>query len=103
MKYLQSLISLTLLPLYTFATDGQDFKGFVGTITHLISLVVYLIFALTFLALIWGIFKTWILNPGDEEGVKNGKKIVLAGIGALVVMSSLWGIVYLIQNSLFGA
>ena len=60
------------------------------------------IFALTFIVFIWGIMKAWILNAGDESEIEKGKKLALWGVIVLAVMSGIWGILALLQNSFFG-
>jgi hypothetical protein len=88
-------------PVVTHAAP-TDFKSLVALFVNLIELLIALIFALTFVVFMWGIVKEWIIGGSDEEGVKNGKNLVIAGVIAFVVMSSIWGIVYFFQSSLFG-
>lgn len=80
----------------------RDFKGLVGIITNIIGIMVSVIFALTFLVFMWGTIKHWIIGGGDVEGVESGKKIVVTGIFVMVVMFAIWGILYVLQISLFG-
>ncbi len=103
MRLLYTAFIIATLPGIAIAAVAapRDFKGFVGIITNIISTLVVFIFALTFLVFMWGIIKNWIMGGGDTEGVESGKKIVLTGIIALVVMSSIWGILYLLQTSFF--
>ncbi|MFT5849805.1 MAG: hypothetical protein ACI9H6_000624 [Patiriisocius sp.] len=77
----------------------NNFADLVGVFINLISLLVPIIFALTFLVLAWGIIKAWIINGGDENSVEEGKKIAVAGIVALVFMFGIWGILQLLQSS----
>ena len=96
---------LSIVPVVAYGADvaaPTDFKGVVGILVGLIKLVVVVVFALTFIAVVWGIIKGWILNSGEAEGVEEGKKIVLAGIIALVVMTSVWAILALFKSSIFG-
>jgi hypothetical protein len=101
------ILAFTLLPLSALAYHvpghaGRDFAWFIRVITDLIRVLIIFIFALTFLTLIWSVIKGWIIGGGEPEGIESGKKIVLAGIIALIVMCSIWGILYLLQRSLFG-
>jgi len=98
-------IAFELLPLQSFAANvaaPTSFAGLVNVVTNIIGMLVVFIFSLTFLAFMWGVIKGWIINGGDTEGVESGKKVVLVGVIALVIMSSVWGILYLLKNSLFG-
>ena len=98
---------IAVLPYVTLAVANPakptDFKGLVNLTIGIMQNLVVLIFALTFITFMWGVIKGWVIQGGSEEGVENGKKIVFAGIVAFVVMSSVWGILYLLKSSLFGA
>ena len=88
---------------YVFAASApHNFKGLVGIFSDLIQSLILLVFALTFIVFMWGIIKGWVIKGGEGEGVEDGKKVLFAGIVALVVMSSVWGIVYILQTSIFG-
>lgn len=102
-SYLVTMIALIPASVYgASVTAPKDFKGFVGILTNIISTLIVLIFALTFLVFMWGLIKSWIFGGGDVEKVEEGKKVVITGIIALVIMSSIWGILYMLQVSLFG-
>ena len=104
MKKIQIFLTLAFLPFLAHGASvsaPRDFKGLVALITSIMGNLVLLIFALTFLAFLWGVVKGWIINGGDTEGVESGKNVVMTSIIALVVMSSIWGILHLLQMSLF--
>lgn len=94
---------LTLPEIVFGATTPTDFKGLVGVFTDIIGTLVVLTFALTFIAFLWGVVKGWIINGGSAEGVKSGKNVVIIGIIVFVVMISIWGILSMLQSSLFGS
>jgi len=95
---------LFTLPEIVFgATAPTDFKSFVGLIVDILATLVVLVFALTFLAFIWGVVKSWIIQGGSAEGVKSGKNVVLIGIITLAIMVAIWGIIAMLQSSLFGS
>lgn len=79
----------------------QNFNDLVNTLIELILLLVPIIFGVTLLVIAWGIIKAWIINAGDTSKVDEGKQLALAGVIALVVMSGIWGILTMLQNSLF--
>lgn len=94
---------LALLPQIVFgATAPTDFKSLVAVFTNLIGILVVLVFALTFLAFIWGVVKGWIINGGSAEGVKSGKNVVIVGIITLAIMVSIWSILSLLKTTFFG-
>lgn len=97
--------TVSLFPQFMYAADvsqPNDFKGVVATVIGVIEGLILLIFVLTVLAIVWGIVRGWIINGTSEEGVAQGKKVVLIGVIALVIMLSIWGILELLQSSIFG-
>ena len=78
-----------------------DFAGLVAHFIELLALFVPIIFALTIVVLTWGILKAWVINGGDEAAVEEGKKMALIGVVALVFMFGIWGIVAMLQDSIF--
>jgi len=94
---------ILLIPVFTFAAETPtDFKSLVGLFLGIINTLFYLIFAGTILVLVWGILRAWFIGGGDAHKVDEGKKLVLVGIITLVVMTSIWGILQVVQSSLFG-
>lgn len=79
----------------------KDFSDLVATFIEIISLLIPLIFAVTLLVIVWKVIDAWIINGGDEAKVQEGKHTVFVGILALVVMSGIWGILAVLQSSLF--
>jgi hypothetical protein len=62
-----------------------------------------LVFAITLLVIVWKVIDAWIIHGGDEAKVEEGKHTAIVGIIALVVMSGIWGILSILQYSLFDA
>lgn len=79
----------------------NNFAELVAKFIELISLIVPLIFALTFVVIAWGVIKAWIINGGDERSVDEGKKIAVAGVVAFVFMFGIWGILSILESSIF--
>lgn len=105
MKKILPYLALLIIPIFTNAQiiwAPRNFSELVDRIIGIIGLLVILIFSLTFLAIMWGVIRGWIMGAGDVEGIEKGKQIVFAGIIALVIMCSLWGILYMLQRSIFG-
>jgi len=78
-----------------------DFASLVAHFIELLALFVPIIFALTIVVLTWGIIKAWVINGGDEAAVAEGKKMALIGVIALLFMFGIWGIVAMLQDSIF--
>lgn len=81
----------------TYAGLVEFFLGLIGT------LLVPGIFALVFLYSIWKIFDAWVINVADEKKRTDGKRFVVIAILSFVIMISVWGIVGILKNSIFGA
>lgn len=79
----------------------QTFAELVSWFLGILSLIVPLLFGLTFLFLIWKIVETWIVSGGEPAKIEEGKKYVLIGVIALVIMSGIWGILNILRYSLF--
>lgn len=83
-------------------TTPTTFKGLVNAILGLINLIIPVIFAIVFLFLIWKIFDAWVINAADEKKRTEGKQVALVAILVMVIMSVVWGVVIMLQSSLFG-
>jgi hypothetical protein len=81
----------------------NTFADLVDELLSILSGIVPLIFGLTLLVIVWKLVDAWIISGGDPEKIAAGKQYALIGILVLVVMSSLWAIVYLLRSGIFGA
>lgn len=98
-----AVVCLPLVMQAATVSKPTNLKSLVAIIIDIIRTLTLLVFALTFLAVMWGVIKGWVIQGGDAEGVESGKKVVLVGVIALVIMSSIWGILELLDAGLFGA
>ncbi len=89
-------------PLFALAQGlGSNLGNYITSIMQFINTVlVPLVFALAFLAFLWGMFKTFILGGDNEEEQAKGKQLMMYSIAGFVVMVSLWGIVNFFANAL---
>ena len=104
MKKILPILFIALCPLQSVfsAETPTNFKSLVHIFTGLIQSFITVVFAITFMVVMWGIIKGWVIHGDDSDGVETGKKVVSAGVIALVIMSAIWGIVYILQASVFG-
>jgi hypothetical protein len=109
MKFIIRLFTLLVAftPVFAFAAGNYgSFSDLTtlaqGFVTFINSTLVPLVFALAFLVFIWGVFRYFIQGGSDETARDAGKQLMLWGIIGFVVMISVWGIVNLISNGLFG-
>jgi hypothetical protein len=75
-------------------------SGSTGLIGALNTVVVPVIFALAFLAFIWGAIKYFFLSAGDDKARSDGRAFVFWGILGMVVLFSVWGFVNLLLSTL---
>lgn len=79
----------------------SSFSDLVAKFIEIIALAVPLLFAITLLVIIWRVIDAWIIHGGDQTKIDEGKQTVFVGVIALVVMSGIWGILKILQSSLF--
>jgi hypothetical protein len=104
MSKIFTLATILLLPIAALAQGNApgNFKELIDIFLDIIGLLVPAVFALTFIVIVWGITKAWILGAGSEENIQKGKKLVFVGVFALVIMSGIWGILAILRSGLFG-
>jgi hypothetical protein len=85
--------SLMFIPALAFAqvSTAQDVGAL--TISLINTVLVPVVFALSFLVFIWGIFNYFIAGGSDEEKRDKGKKLLVWGLIGFFVMLSVWGLV----------
>lgn len=97
MKKMSLFIAL-LVPSISFAALGGirtllvDFGG-------LVKLAIPIVFGLAVLFFFWGI-ANYILKAGDVKAKEEGKNIMIYGVIAIFVITSIWGLVGFIQRNL---
>lgn len=98
--YKISLLASLFLPVATFAQPLNKTSGLLESAKDIVTKVLIpLVFTLALLFFFWGVAK-YIWTQGDSK--EDGKKIMIWGIVALFVMSSVWGLVAFLQSELLG-
>ena len=84
-----------------FACGSNNICQVASTILFIInSILVPLLFAISFIVFLFGIAKAYIFSAGgDPEMVKKGHKLILWGLIGFAVMISLWGLVNVVVNT----
>jgi len=92
------VLSALLLPLFTYADEPftSTKQIFAGGRYILTTYLIPIAFSLALLYFFYGVAQ-YIRSAGDKE---EGKKIMVWGVVALFVMSSVWGLIYFIQDEL---
>ncbi len=94
--------ALYVIPVVAFAQSFTKIETFFKNIMNFINgTLVPLVFAIAFLAFLWGATKYFILGGADEGKREEGRQLMLYSIVAFVLMISIWGIVNLIGQGLF--
>ncbi len=89
-------LALAQLPNLGYVDDSGN-----NIVALINDFLIPLVIAIAVLVFLWGVFKAFILGGSDEGKRAEGRKLMLWGIIALVVIVSLWGIVNLVMT-LFG-
>ncbi len=74
-------------------------KDLLKAIISLIGVLIPLAYGLALLFFLWGIAK-FIFRAGDEKAVEEGKRVMIWGIIALFVITSIWGVIAVFQSDL---
>jgi hypothetical protein len=103
MKKTLFALGLFLAPVFAFAQQTnnlgtRDAGGLVGLIGSLVAGLIPIASMLVILFFFYGL-ALYILKAGDPEKAQEGKSIMIWGILALFVMTSIYGIVGFLQRS----
>lgn len=82
-------------------SDPTTFATFINKIIGIINLVIPFIVGLTVFVLIFGIFR-YVSAGGSEEDLSKARSLIIYGLLAILLMFSVWGIVVIIKNTIFG-
>ncbi len=99
---LYALLAFTPLSSVNAASTPTDFKSLMGSMVGIVNTIIPIIFGLIFISITWGVAKAWIMGEASQEDIERGKKVAIVGIIVLTVVSAIWGILRLLQSSLFG-
>lgn len=107
---LLGVLTLPIVPNIAFAqpsTRGgmrtppvSDFKSLVAMLVQILDTALVSIMALTFLYVAWTLVNAWVIHGDDPKSQEKGKSTAIAGVVALVVLISLWGIVGFVRSIL---
>lgn len=93
--------AVLLIPLLADAATLRTFKDFAAFIIYIANTLVIILATLALIVFLWGVTKT-LFHSDSEEVRETGKKTMLYGVISLFVMVSLWGLIFLLQNTFFG-
>ena len=80
-----------------FVGNSTNNTGIIGVFN---TVIVPVIFALAFLAFIWGIMSYFFFHGGEEQKRTEGRQFILWGIIGMVVLFSVGGVVKILLSTL---
>lgn len=80
--------------------QGRSLGGFVDATVGFINDLVAILMAASLLVFFWGM-AMFILKAGDVSEHKKGRDLMFWGVIVFFVMSSIWGIIRVIGESIF--
>lgn len=98
---LAALAVVLLCPAHTLAAP-RNFQELALDIVEIIDTATITLIVLALVVYFWGIAVN-IPHFGDEKGAEKQKAFFFWGIVILFVMVSIWGIIQLLQNTLFSS
>lgn len=95
--------ALTILLLFSPSIAfAETLKDLIGRVLSLVNPVIALLSGLALIFFLWGLVK-FVFNSGNEQSRQEGKQVMLWGIIAIFIMVSVWGIVQVLQVTIFGS
>lgn len=74
------------------------YKDFiVGTVN---TILVPILMAIAFIVFLWGVYKYFIQGAADEKSRTDGRQFVLWAVIGFVVITSVWGVVNMVKDTL---
>lgn len=95
MKKTLSLFGAFALPAMASA---QTLGSIIGVLRAILDALIPVLITLALVAFFYGLAK-YVFSAGSEEGKADARKIMIAGIVALFIMVSIWGIMQLFGNT----
>lgn len=91
-------LALGAFPVLASAQNLSGFQGLLNSVGGLVRTSIPIVGGLILLVFFWGLLQ-FILAADDEEGRQKGRQKMIAGVIAIFVMASIWGIVAFLQNN----
>lgn len=96
-----SALALFAAPLFAFADVSGGLKQVFQNLGDVIATVTPVVVAIALLAFFWGL-AMYVLNfQGEDKDKRKGRDMMVYGIIVLFVMVSVWGLVQVLQNTVF--
>ncbi len=103
MRWLRAVgltLSVITLPALSLAQNPRTFKDLADQLATIMNWGVTLLITAGIVIYFWGAVKQ-ILDRGESEDSQEMRKFLFTGLIVIFVMVSIWGILGLLQNTLF--
>jgi len=97
---LSSGASILVTP-FIVSAQFDGVTGLLWAVFDLIDMLILIAFSLIFVAFFWGLAK-YVFQSSNPDAKTEGKNIIIAGVIALFVATTIWGIIALIQSDILG-
>ena len=99
-------LSILLLPSAALArlprpTGGGKLEAILDTFSDFFDDIIIFLMLLATAVFLWGIIK-YLTVGGDEEKIKEARRMIIWGIVFLAVMVAVWGFVNIVLDFIFG-
>jgi len=94
-------VLLLLFPTNVVFGGGRSFRYLAERIVELLNEIALLVTGLAFVFFVISVIR-FMVTAGDDASRAQGKQMLVWGTISLFAMVSLWGIVWIIQNTFFG-
>lgn len=102
MKKFLLATAIVLTPAVASAAGvGSSIASLLSLVSNTLGALVYIVMSLGLLVFLWGVVKYVISNSDDDK--KSARQYMIWGIIGLFVMSTVWGIVGLLKDTIWGS
>ena len=98
-KFFYKILLALLIPTLTRAESLSGIKDLLKSVSGIIKQLIPITFGLAVMAFFYGIAR-FVMQTGNPESKNKNKDILYWGVIAIAVMTSIWGLVGLLQNIL---
>lgn len=93
--------ALVLTPAFAAAAGvGSSIASLLSLVSNTLGALVYIVMSLGLLVFLWGVVQYVIAGSDDKKDA--AKHVMLWGLIGLFVMSTVWGIVGLLKDTIWG-
>lgn len=101
MKKTLFAIGLVASPFIALAQAPQNLQQLIALFISILNSIVPVIIGLALIAFLWGVFQ-YVVAGGEEDRIVAAKNTIMWGLLGLFVMLSVWGLVGILTQTIFG-